>query len=195
MTNTNNSPWNDSNSNMVRLWWENEGFSAGKIAFELNKLGYNVSRNSVVGKVHRMKLVAPEWKARRYKEQSSQRLKISHSHQSKRVRGPKQEAILIMGKKFNSAKAPPIVVSLAHSPPDNKDWVLLKESGAGNCKYIVGYVSGKASEAVYCGKKTDVAANKYGERVHTPWCPYHRSICTTESKPAKSTMYRMGPRR
>src|SRR6266567_1765942 len=51
-------PWNDENVKILRDMWE-AGQTARNIEFELRSLGYPITRNAVIGKVHRMNIKQP----------------------------------------------------------------------------------------------------------------------------------------
>jgi hypothetical protein len=177
-----NTPWTEQNCELLRGWWENDGLTCGAIADILRQSGHNVTRNSVVGKVHRMGLKAPEWKDQKLREKRSQEGILRRANNKRKVE-------YIMGKKFNPDRTK-IVVSLAAAKssiaaPSGNNNVLLKNSKDGQCKFIVGYMHGRCEDAMYCGDPTGFI--KKGERlIASPWCDYHANICTTESRPPRS---------
>jgi hypothetical protein len=176
----------------MRQWWEVEGLTAGRIVQNLGKMGYTVTRNAVIGKVHRLKLVAPEWKAEKLRNHQSGLRAIRHRKTAKNV----VRQIIIRGKKWNPIKHKEAVVSSSDVAPDGSKRVLLKDSKPGQCKYIVGYLNGRCEDAVFCGEKTSVIVRE-GRKIATPWCPHHAAICITEPKPRHPFSYRgekTGPR-
>jgi len=168
--------WTEANCEKLRNWWEIEGKTSPEIVAELGKLGYRVTRNSIIGKVHRMGLVAAPTKAGITTKRRSAYMKAASAK-----RREKQAAFLMREKKFNPV-APPEPPISATNPPKGKRAVLLKDSKEGQCKAIIGYIDGKIENAVYCGERTPPHVTREGRLVHSSWCPYHVSIYTNEVK-------------
>jgi len=166
--------WTTTNCELLRNWWEVEGKSAPEIMAELGQLGYRVTKNAVIGKVHRMRLVAPPARAGLTTQGRSASMKAAIAK-----RREKQAAFLMREKKFNPVVPPEPPIS-ATNPPKGKKAVLLKDSKAGQCKAIIGYIDGKLENAVYCGEATPAFRNRENKIIHTSWCPYHVSIYTSE---------------
>jgi hypothetical protein len=63
----------------------------------------------------------------------------------------------------------------AMNPPDSSQNVLLVDHKEGQCRSIVGYVNGEASQAVYCGHPS---INKIieGRAVASSWCAHHHNL-------------------
>src|SRR5712671_4991515 len=146
--------WTTANCEKLRNWWEIEGKTSPEIVAELGKLGYRVTRNSIIGKVHRMKLVAPPIKAGLTTERRSAAIKAAIAK-----RREKQAAFLMREKKFNPQPLPEPPIS-ATNPPKGNRAVLLKDSKEGQCKAIIGYIDGKMENAVYCGEATPAFLNR-----------------------------------
>lgn len=180
--------WTKENCDRLRTWWEISGYTCGRIVAEYGSFGYVVTTNAVIGKVHRMKLKPPEWKAEKVRKRCSEIIKARNRM------APPERQVIIMGKKYNPRK-PTVKVSLTHDKPDENQATLLKHSKDGYCKAIIGYVGGKLEDAVYCHVKVAIVKDKYGHDMDSSWCPYHRSIYIVESKPSKNQSYRQGNRR
>jgi len=108
--------------------WEIEGKTSPEIVAELGKLGYRVTRNSIIGKVHRMGLVAAPTKAGITTKRRSAYMKAASAK-----RREKQAAFLMREKKFNPV-APPEPPISATNPPKGKRAVLSKTPKKANVR-------------------------------------------------------------
>lgn len=167
--------WSQDNCNRLRQWWEVDGLIARQVANKFREIGCDVTRNAVIGKVHRMKLVQPASKAESLRNVHTQTLKIARRQKNgvvQRLDARKlMEVHVTMSTKKSSVPA-----------PDGSKAVLLKHSKEGMCKAVIGYVGGKAEDAVYCGEDCAVHVTSTGRMVPTNWCKYHKSLYMTEAR-------------
>ena len=168
--------WTERNCALLTEWWTIEGLTILEISNRLKGLGYIVTPNAVIGKIYRMRLVAPESKRRAISERRSKRATISNAKRANKVK-----YVFVGGKKFNPHPTKCKVKS-AILPPSGDKAILLKHSKSGQCKAILGYVDGKLEAAVYCGEKVAHPTIRGGERISYSWCPYHKSIYLVEPK-------------
>lgn len=170
--------WTEANCRKLRNWWEIDGLTSNEVVLEFGKLGYQISRNAIIGKVHRLKLVAPGEKRGLSSEKRSAAMKKANAMRS--LRPTIRRRPFPTEKKYNPQPPPEPPISATNPPKGNKA-VLLKHSKDGQCKAIIGYVHGKLELAVYCGEKTP-PVRRHGELVSSPWCDYHKSIYLTEPR-------------
>jgi hypothetical protein len=161
--------WSAENCARLQQWWEVDGCTCPEIEKRFGVLGYLIGCNAIAGKVFRMKLKPPDWKAGKVRERASKT--------ARRRLPPRQ--IIVRGKKYNPSRYQEVAVPA--EKPDGSKNVLLKRSRSGQCKYIVGYVGGRCEDAVYCGERTETIIRN-GRQTRLPWCCYHRGICTVESR-------------
>lgn len=171
--------WNETTREQLRKWWEQSGYTLGRISDEFAAIGWTINKNQIIGKVWRMKLKPPEWKAKVLREHSARTIAISNivCHLRPGVRTPNRH-VYIRGKKYKAVPSKEIIVTDIPKVGSSKA-VLLKHSKEGQCKAIIGYVHGKLENAVYCGEDTLLLKNG----VHAPWCPKHHAKYTTEGRP------------
>jgi len=177
--------WTERNCALLTEWWTVEGLTSYEIANRFRGLGYIFTRNAIIGRVHRMKLVAPESKNKAISEKRSKRATISNLKKANKVK-----YVFVGGKKFNPLRersaASPLrqngKAATVISPTIGDKAILLKHSKAGQCKAILGYVDGKLEDAVYCGEKVAHPVIRGGERITYSWCDYHKSIYLTGAK-------------
>ncbi len=135
--------WSEKQVNLLKQYWVC-GVSASIIA---EKIGDGVTRNAVIGKVHRLGLMR------------------KHRHPSlSRLRRPKQ-----IKAKPPVQESPPMVPEpkpqIPTTPPEPKN-VSIFDLNSRHCRSIVNYDEG--GMALFCGAETA------GEK--SSWCPYHQSI-------------------
>ncbi len=159
--NIRHSVWDDKAVKLLKNWWEVDGLTSYAIEDRFKTKGYPITRNAVIGKVFRMKLVAPEEKEALLKEANTQRAAVINRARAK---------VSPIKKTSNSRRKE---VKVLNGKPDSRKAILLTEAKDGQCKYIIGYINGKVENAVYCGEDTIKT---------TSWCPYHRKICLNEFK-------------
>lgn len=156
-----NSPWKPESEEIVTLLHA-EGKSSRSIAVALCDSGYNVTRNAVIGKIHRMKL-PPRVMDLKFK--SKKERGISYA---RKVRAPVT--------KSRPEPRPP--APLPDTPPvEIKAPVPFIEISDGQCKAIVAYQDSQLSKAICCGSRTKKVI-KGTKVVLAPWCDYHMEIYT-----------------
>lgn len=172
------SPWNEKTVSMLKEWWEVEGLTAPKIIVKLQELGYSgVTRNAIIGKAHRLKLVQPAWKQGQQSEAARQRAIAANISRAKEVKAnPALKQIIIRGKKYNPFRRKEVAVSSEN--PDGSKSTLIGGLKEGHCKYIIGYVQGKLELAMYCGEPATIRL----DGKPSAWCRHHHSVCTQEAR-------------
>lgn len=158
--------WSDEN-NISRLkeWWA-EGYSCLRIVDEFAAIGITITKNSVIGKVHRLGVLRKD--EARHKVRTPVR-KIKR----------KPEKIIDFRLKRNGKPATGGPV-MASNPDPNKR-VLLRQVRDGQCKAIIGYLNGVLADAVCCGEDAPMIIRR-GRVAHASWCPHHHEIYTQKSK-------------
>ena len=172
------SPWTDKEVDLLKTFWD-RNWSAEIIAEEFGKLGYKFTRNSVVGKLHRLGL------SKKDRQVPGQAVKImtkrglqTFGGRPKRIRHPTQS-------QFKKQPIPP----KAQRPDEGKSSymgtpradrrVLLIDTNETHCRAIVGYEGGQAARAVCCGEVTAWSTYK-GVLRRLSWCEHHRKLYLTE---------------
>jgi hypothetical protein len=158
---TASTPWIDDTVARLKKWWEN-GMSAEEISHKFKQEGRNITRNSVIGKAHRLKILYNSAKSKKAKAPVKERAKLAFvpgivPHPAPKRRQPLQRN---RGKVMKEIKAP--VVSSR---------VSLIEARDGQCRAIVGYEDNLLAKAICCGSETIPSSS---------WCDFHRSIYTIE---------------
>lgn len=149
--------WNDERVELLKRLWA-EGLSASQIA---SRLG-GVTRNAVIGKVHRLGLSGRVTSSR------------SSSPRPRRVQAPRQHRApsLLFGTRGNVALKPsyqeeieaqPAPVEELYIPPEERATILtLKES---MCRWPIGDPG--EEEFYFCGRKTSGSV---------PYCEHHARL-------------------
>lgn len=119
------------------------GWTATQIAREL---GEGISRNAVIGKIHRLGI----------KRDGELAEKIRYHHADPE-RGKRRRALKLMKKEP--------VVSVIMPPPANNDGITIMELKVSSCRAIIGL--GFDKMARYCGMKSDNGKS---------FCPWHYSL-------------------
>lgn len=170
--------WNENNRKQLRQWWEQDGYTLGRISEEFAAIGWTINKNQIIGKVFRMKLKPPDWKAKALRARSAEIVAISNIVRN--IQPPRKipnKTVYIRGKKYKAVPSKEVIVADVPKPSGSKA-VLLKNSKEGQCKAIIGYVHGKLENAVYCGEDTPLMKNG----AFAPWCPKHHAKYTTEGR-------------
>lgn len=159
--------WTDERVELLKKMWA-AGLSASQVAKTLG----GITRNSVIGKVHRMKLPG---RAKPSKPVVAARAaRIARAPRPPRVERPKL-VIAGNGAVLQVAKAPAPRVSTLEAQPlpgvDPKPWL---ERAFGECAFVVG---GDGADALSCCAKV-----KSG----TPYCAPHNKIMYAPRPPSKA---------
>jgi hypothetical protein len=173
--------WTRDNCERLRHWWEEDGLPASQVSAKFGQIGYNITRNAVIGKVYRMGLVEPEKKAGVIKANHSQRAKILNTVRAER----KEQKVAYQRVDAQGLMEVRVTMNTRQgstAPPDGGKAVLLKHSKDGQCKAILGYIGGRAEDALYCGEDCASHTTSAGRVIPTSYCPYHKSIYMTEPR-------------
>ena len=164
------SPWTDAKVLALEKLWES-GASATLIADELSKDGSKITRNSVIGKVHRLGLTREKPipnKTVRRKRINGSRTRITNSSRPRPA--PKAPTM-----------RPHHLIDEVRLP-DPKNRVPLLMARDHHCRAIVDYEGGLKEKAICCGETTPwIALN--GIKRRSSWCNYHRKLYLTPPKP------------
>lgn len=153
-----NKIWTDALIKLLTDDW-NAGLTASEVAINLQAAGYNITRNAVIGKVHRLGLEEPEGKSRKRRAQASAAMS--------KIRNVK---IRIKDRSIMPVKPPTEVIMV--KKPDPAKAVLLIHTKSRSCRAIIGYVNNELGKAMCCGEMTTHEGG--------PWCQYHHDIYTQE---------------
>lgn len=153
------SPWNSGSENIVRQLYT-EGKSFGLIAAALCGAGYRATRNSVAGKISRMKLPPRPQKT----PFENQRPKITITRS--------------LEQKSSTVRSHPLRTTPLPSE-DGSGSVPFIEIRDGQCKAIIAYQDGQLSKAVCCGRKTRRVVIRGRVRAKS-WCDDHEAIYIRE---------------
>jgi hypothetical protein len=180
MTKILNSCWTEENIKRLQEWWEVEGALAKDISRRFMEMGHNITRNAVIGKVHRLKFMQPEDKMSKL-----------NSHLAKRISreraeiGPRRPPVKSPSNNRFERKPPQIHVHISRQyieSPGEDCSVLMKDSKDGQCKAIIKYQDGLLENAVYCGKPTPPSITREGRPMKSSWCDHHKSRYFVEAK-------------
>lgn len=162
-------PWTEKEISLLTKLWE-RGLSASLIAQEFRTLGYKFTRNSVVGKLHRLGLK----ESNRLIEPDVVGVPIR-----KRVNGSAPRVKIRKKPTPSSAKRPDQGKRSPMINPRPESRVLLTQTNDSHCRAIIGYENGEAARAVCCGEET-VWSEFRGKRRRLSWCEYHYKLYLTE---------------
>lgn len=149
------SPWSDQAIENLKVW-VSQGLSASEIANQLGQNGLRISRNAVIGKVHRLKLEVPNKPGRTKSDR------------------PKRKPVARFSGAFNKVTPflqTPVVCDepeqpfVADGPIASLDPVTLENLQHHHCRALLG----DARTALYCGNR--VTMNTRGER--SSYCAGH----------------------
>lgn len=152
--------WEPARIDILRKLWV-QGYTASAIAKTLADKGYRVSRNAVIGKVHRMGLE---------RDGTKKPPKMPRApYYTPSVFLPVPDGIKVIKKAHRLRKGGTM------PEPDGSKRMLLTQTNEGNCKAIIGYQNGLLAEAICCGHPTPWVQNK-NKLMRSPWCEYHRGL-------------------
>ena len=152
--------WKEDKINLLERLWH-AGYTCSAVAEEMQKSGYNVTRNAVIGKVHRMGFTRIPGK-KVIKKQRAKPKQNGH----KPVFLPRPDGIRVIDQWHKGATM---------KEPEAKKRLLLTQTKEGDCRAIIGYRNGQLGEAICCGEVTPWVQNRL-KLVRSPWCEYHRNI-------------------
>jgi GcrA cell cycle regulator len=161
--------WNDQRVETLKKLWA-EGLSASQIAM---RLGADLSRNAVIGKVHRLGLCTRVTSVnRRYQRSGGAR--SSAIMKSKLATEQKRKALIRRGK-YDEARSACVVVApllrvspLPPEPPRPAKLVSFAELEPDMCKFVFG--DPKTKDSGFCGCKAMPGS---------PYCAGHHNVCLT----------------
>ncbi len=154
--------WKEDKVNLLEKLWQ-AGFSCSTVADKMRECGYDVTRNAVIGKVHRLGL-------QRFPGQPIVKKKRAtpNGNGHKTVFLPKPDGIRVV-KAHNGHKGADV------KEPRGSKHLLLTQTKEGDCRAIIGYRNGQLGEAICCGETTPWVQNRL-KLVRSPWCEYHRNL-------------------
>lgn len=140
-------PWNEESIRILKEQWE-LGAIARDIADRLRKEGYNVTRNSVIGKAHRMNFKQPPRGMSPKEKRNQPRKRI--------VVPPSDPRAPVYAKKKVKTKLPTLVQTKLLDP--NNPGISIMDLTATTCRAIVrdGTIN---SLATYCGETVKPGAS------------------------------------
>lgn len=160
--------WTEERIEKLKIWWA-DGVSGKNIAAQFD---CGLTRNAVIGKVHRLGL--PE-----------RPTKKNTLYPKRKRRTPKRSNILAgtIAGSFPMKKIPEIVIPKEAPEPINGTGIDLFQLTNSTCKYGLGGISAKAD--FFCGLPT------FGE---SRFCLYHHSICyNLKNKTLEKTVVTLQP--
>jgi len=163
--------WKDEHIELLKVWWE-KGYTSNNIAHRFSEVGYKVTRNAVIGKVHRLGLCG----RRTQKDKPAPQRTIQL--QPKKVPRPVVPFRTRHPSGFYIRRGRDDVIE----KPNPANQVSLLETQEDHCRAIIGYRDGKASEAVCCGGLAVWVLDEKGRKKRSPWCKYHNHAYTSEGK-------------
>lgn len=141
-------PWTDDSIEMPRSLWT-DGHSASQCAEKIRKhFQVSLSRNAVIGKIHRMGLKLHGNPAQAPKDKSPQARPVTRSTRSRIVRSRRNEAML---------EPDPVVENPSESCPG----VTIMNVGADQCRWPLGE---RAHDMPMCGTKVADVGCSYCRR-------------------------------
>jgi GcrA cell cycle regulator len=162
-------PWTEDRVEVLKKLWA-EGLSASQIA---GKLGMGVTRNAVIGKVHRLNLAGRVNTPRAQAPRTGR--KPQGETQTAAPRGPARPSMPTAGATALKSFAQPQTSARAQPLPEPKPLRLVESSKDGRitilhlsdktCKWPIG--DPQHEEFCFCG---------HGPREGSPYCEYHARI-------------------
>lgn len=156
------SPWTAELENELRKLWPLQGWSATKIA---NHFGSDFTRNSVIGKVHRLKL-AP-------KARPKPAAPVEHPWKRRReMQKPESEVMHHTDAPVERCDEP----ALGNQELPVRAGVTFENIDRHSCRYIVGEIFGW--DTPYCGKEKEIGS----------YCLEHHLLCHQPAPPRRGTV-------
>jgi len=164
--------WSEDRVELLKKLWE-EGLSASQIA---TQLGGGITRNAVIGKVHRERLPGRENPSHGSTKQREPR----KSGPRGGLRNPPSLTTFVDGvsQKVRASKMPP----LPEPPP-----LSVTESADGKTKYTILHLSDKTCKwPIGDPVKEDFCFCGHGPREGTPYCEYHARLAYSPPQTRRS---------
>lgn len=149
--------WSDTDVELLRRLWR-EGLSGGAIANRIGK-----SRNSVIGKAHRLFL------AKRPSRGNSRPHRARARPSALRLALPAPNSVAIGTAPALPVPLPQPIIALPLPPIPGEPLFLLRLKD-GLCKFAIGTIDGQHH---FCGAETG--------QPDLSWCPYHLKLITNQT--------------
>lgn len=167
--------WTDERQQVLTSLWA-DGLSCSQIALAMNEqfgsAGAVFTRNSIIGKVHRMKL------SRRAYTHSQIAALGARALKPRRVRTAALERGVVQRVRNRTAPArKPVAFEprvVPQTPPDPALQVTLMDRTAHQCGFVIGEPHGGST--LMCGTPKPLEAN---------WCAYHKAIVYNPERPKR----------
>ena len=168
MTIRRNTPWSPRLTRVLRRMWRG-GCTARQIANALNeRYGLTLTRNAVIGKLHRMGMMGERRKPRQRPARVSQRQASRMLSRAQRHRTAPRPAPV----KAMPAAPAPVRQQSAPAPSSHRRGVTdIMKLKPGMCRWV----DGDRGAWVWCGAPTDGGS----------WCEHHRAIVFRKTKEEK----------
>lgn len=153
-----------------------EGFSASQIA---NLLG-GCTRNSVIGKIHRLGLAAP------IEKKLSSIPRAPRNPKRPRVASEPRTVFRIVKANGNPNAMRLVETATIGFQPRCVEMVprnlTIYQIEANDCRYIAG------DDGLFCGHPKELRRSD-GKEIISPYCPHHSAICFQDPKPRRPQPY------
>lgn len=169
-------PWTEERVKLLETWTE-EGFSSSLIVDKFKDTGYQTTKNAVIGKRHRIGLYRKvPLKTRTPKRAPVRNVrKAAERKLALLAQTPVPNGNGFLGMKIVIPKPKRGTAQMEYQPDPTKR-VLLRKTGDGHCRAIIGYANGVLADAICCGEEAPWIITHKGKLTRSPWCAYHRSI-------------------
>ena len=165
-------PWTDDLISALNDLWI-KGRSTRQISEEFQSLGYNISRNAVIGKVHRLGL---------HKVVREAQPKNTPNVVKNVVKKKPQSNSFNPWVRRNPAKtnghSNEILAMVKSTKPDVAKRILLVETRDNHCRAIVDYVDNKLANAICCGEDKVWVRSSSGHDKLSSYCRHHHALHT-----------------
>jgi hypothetical protein len=168
--------WSPNLCELLKKCWEVEGYTASRTALEFQLLGYNVTKNAIIGKVNRLQLTSPVKKRKMLSERDRQVYKATNAIRKK---GP----VTARDKKRKPPRA--LNTAMSRANPNGSHNIHILHAKDNQCKFIVGYIEGRCSDAIYCGAPVTVVMTSSGYPMKVSYCEHHTALCITPAARGK----------
>jgi len=159
--------WSREKVELLKLFFE-RGCSASIITDKLHEAGYNATRNSVIGKLHRLGLSGTKQVEKHIP--TTVKPRSGHNQYTRK----------------NPVLPPAVIANLKEAimvrTPNHHKKVRLTETKEGDCRAIIDYEDNLLANAVCCGEEAVWVQNNSGVTKRSAWCAYHHERYTTVGK-------------